>query len=139
MKTLTSLLPDKYRSAVRFVFVGALGTGMQYGIYYLLLGIFQHRWPDVAILTSVAFSIGFIIEMISNYFLTNYYTFNTRPSLKNAGGFLVGRAINYVIQLLLLNLFIRFSLSEEVSGIVAIALAGVINYFILLPFYNKDK
>jgi putative flippase GtrA len=82
MKTLTSLLPDKYRSAVRFVFVGALGTGMQYGIYYLLLGIFQHRWPNVAILTSVAFSIGFIIEMISNYFLTNYYTFNTRPSLK---------------------------------------------------------
>ena len=139
MKTLTSLLPDKYRSAVRFVFVGALGTGMQYGIYFLLLGVFQHHWPDVAILTSVAFSIGFVIEMISNYFLTSYYTFNSRPSLKNAGGFLVGRAINYVIQLLLLNLFIRFSLSEEVAGIVAIALAGVINYFILLPFYNKDK
>jgi riboflavin transporter FmnP len=29
-------------------------------------------------------------------------------------------------------------MSEEIAGIVAIALAGVINYFVLLPFY-KDK
>ena len=36
MKTLTGYLPKKYRSAVRFVLVGALGTGLQYGIYYLL-------------------------------------------------------------------------------------------------------
>ena len=138
MKTLTGRLPIKYRSAVRFVLVGALGTGLQYGIYYLLLMVFQRRWPDVGILTSVAFTAGFIIEMVCNYFLTSFYTFRVRPTWKNAGGFLFGRAINYVIQLLFLNLLIWLHLSEELSGIAAIALAGVINYFILLPFY-KDK
>lgn len=128
----------KYRSAVRFVFVGALGTGIQYGIYYLLLDIFQRHWQDLGILTSVAFTAGFIIEMICNYFITSFYTFKMRPSWKNAGGFLFGRAINYVLQLLLLNLLIWLHLSEEYSGILAIMLAGVINYFVLLPFY-KDK
>ena len=128
----------KYRSAVRFVLVGALGTGIQYGIYYLLLDIFQRYWPDLGILTSVAFTAGFIIEMICNYFITSFYTFKMRPSWKNAGGFLFGRAINYVLQLLLLNLLIWLHLSEEYSGILAIILAGVINYFVLLPFY-KDK
>ena len=49
MKTLTGRLPLKYRSAARFVLVGALGTGLQYGIYYLLLMVFQRRWPDVDI------------------------------------------------------------------------------------------
>ena len=138
MKTLTGRLPLKYRSAARFVLVGALGTGLQYGIYYLLLMVFQRRWPDVGILTSVAFTAGFIIEMVCNYFLTSFYTFRVRPTWKNAGGFLFGRAINYVIQLLFLNLLIWLHLSEELSGIAAITLAGVINYFILLPFY-KDK
>ena len=128
----------KYRSVVRFVLVGALGTGLQYGIYYLLLIVFQRQWPDAGVLTSVAFTAGYVIEMIYNYFLTSLYTFRVKPSLKNAGGFLFGRAINYVIQLLFLNMLIWLHMSEEWAGIAAIALAGVINYFVLLPFY-KDK
>ena len=138
MKTLTGRLPMKYRSAVRFVFVGTLGTGVQYGIYYLLLDIFQRHWPEVGILTSVAFTAGFMIEMVCNYFLTNFYTFRTRPSWKNAGGFLLGRVLNYIIQLSLLNALVWLHMGEEWAGIVAIMLAGVINYFVLRPFY-KDK
>ena len=138
MKTLTGRLPMKYRSAVRFMFVGTLGTGLQYGIYYLLLDIFQRHWPEVGILTSVAFTAGFMIEMVCNYFLTNFYTFRTRPSWKNAGGFLLGRVLNYVIQLSLLNALVWLHMGEEWAGIVAIMLAGVINYFVLRPFY-KDK
>mgnify|MGYP003311690127 FL=1 len=138
MKTLTGRLPIKYRSAVRFVLVGALGTGLQYGIYYLLLGVFQTKWPEIALLTSLAFTVGYVIEMVVNYFLTSFYTFKKRPSWKNAGGFLFGRALNYGIQLLLLNVLIWLHMSEEWAGIVAIMLAGVINYFVLRPFY-KDK
>ena len=138
MKTLTGRLPMKYRSAVRFVFVGTFGTGVQYGIYYLLLDIFQRQWPEVGILTSVAFTAGFMIEMVCNYFLTNFYTFRTRPSWKNAGGFLLGRVLNYIIQLSLLNALVWLHMGEEWAGIVAIMLAGVINYFVLRPFY-KDK
>lgn len=138
MKTLTGRLPLKYRSAVRFVLVGALGTGLQYGIYYVLLGIFQTKWAEYTWLTSVAFTVGFVIEMVYNYLMTSFYTFRVRPTLKNAGGFLFGRALNYVIQLIFLNVLIWLHMSEEWAGIAAIALAGVINYFVLLPFY-KDK
>ena len=129
----------KYRSAVRFVLVGALGTGVQYGIYYLLLMVFQRQWPDVGILTSVAFTVGFVVEMVCNYFLTSYYTFRVKPSLKNIGGFLIGRALNYVIQLLFLHTMIWLQISEEWAGIIAIMLAGVINYFVLLPFFRQQK
>ena len=139
MKTLTGRLPMKYRSAARFVLVGALGTGVQYGIYYLLLMVFQRQWPDVGILTSVAFTVGFVVEMVCNYFLTSYYTFRVTPSLKNIGGFLFGRALNYVIQLLFLHTMIWLHISEEWAGIIAIMLAGVINYFVLLPFFRQVK
>ncbi len=139
MKTLTGRLPLKYRSVVRFVCVGALGTVLQYGIYFLLLDCFQTRWPEQSVLTSLAFTIGFVIELVCNYFLTSFYTFRVSPSLKNAGGFLFGRAINYVIQLMFLNLLIFLHVSEEWAGIIAIALAGIINYFVLLPFYKNRK
>ena len=139
MKTLTGRLPLKYRSAVRFVLVGALGTGLQYGIYYVLLGIFQTKWAEDTWLTSVAFTVGFVIEMVYNYLMTSFYTFRVRPTLKNAGGFLFGRALNYVIQLIFLNVLIWLHMSEEWAGIAAIALAGVINYFVLLPFYKEKK
>jgi putative flippase GtrA len=139
MKTLTGRLPIKYRSAVRFVLVGALGTGVQYGIYYLLLGIFQVRWPELAILTSVAFTAGFVIEMIINYLMTSFYTFRVRPNWKNASGFLLGRTLNYFIQMLLLHVLIWLEMSEQWAGIAAIALAGVINYFVLRPFYKEKK
>ena len=129
----------KYRSAVRFVLVGVLGTGLQYGIYYLLLGIFRSQFPGVGILTSVAFTVGFVMEMVCNYFMTSYYTFRVAPSLKNIGGFLMGRALNYVIQLLFLYVMIWLHMSEEWAGIVAIMLAGVINYFVLLPFFRANK
>lgn len=139
MRTLTGRLPLKYRSAVRFVCVGSFGTGLQYAIYYLLLGIFQHHWPEIGILTSLAFTVGFVLEMICNYLLTSFYTFRVRPSWKNAGGFFFGRVINYFIQLLFLNILIWLHMSEELAGFVAIVLAGVINYFVLLPFYRDIK
>ena len=129
----------KYRSAVRFVLVGVLGTGLQYGIYYLLLGIFRSQFPGVGILTSVAFTVGFVMEMVCNYFMTSFYTFRVAPSLKNIGGFLMGRALNYMIQLLFLYVMIWLHMSEEWAGIVAIMLAGVINYFVLLPFFRANK
>lgn len=132
-------MSDKYRSAVRFVCVGVLGTLLQYGIYYLFLDIFRESNADSQTMTSVAFSIGFLVEMVVNYLLTNYYTFHTHPSWKNAGGFLVGRAINYGVQILFLNILIWLSISEEIAGIVAIILAGIINYFMLVPFFRTKK
>ena len=132
-------MSDKYRSAVRFVCVGVLGTLLQYGIYYLFLDIFRESNADSHTMTSVAFSIGFLVEMVVNYLLTNYYTFHTHPSWKNAGGFLVGRAINYGVQILFLNILIWLSMSEEIAGIVAIILAGIINYFMLVPFFRTKE
>ncbi len=138
MRTFTSFLPLKYRSAVRFVLVGVLGTVVQYGIYYLLLNILHQKWPEALFVATLAFTVGFVIELIFNYILTSFYTFRVRLTLKNAGGFLIGRTLNYFIQIMLLNVLIWLEMSKEWAGITAIALAGIINYFVLLSFY-KDK
>lgn len=119
--------------------MGAFGTGLQYGIYYVFLALFDYCCPELGIRVTLAFTIGFVIEMISNYLLTSFYTFGTHPNIKNAGGFLLGRGVNYILQLAFLHLLIWLTLSEELAGIIAIMLAGIINYFILVPFYHKKN
>lgn len=139
MRTWTRHLPPKYRSVVRFSIVGAIGTAMQYGIYYVFLALFERYCPGLHAYVTIAFTIGFCVEMVSNYLLTSFYTFRSRPCLKNAGGFLVGRGVNYVVQIGFLHLLILCSMPEEWAGIVAIVLAGIVNYFVLMPFFKKKK
>jgi len=79
--------------------------------------------------------------MIPNYFMSNWYTFGTKPSLVNAGGFLIARAINLAIQFgfLPLLVFLLPNWNDGNIGFVVILLAGVINYLVLLLFFGKKK
>lgn len=138
MKLLTSQLQEPTRSVVRFIILGAIGTCIQYGVYYGLLYAIDHILGGNQILTNAAFAIGFIVEMVFNYFMSNYYTFGTKPNWVNLGGFLGARGINFVLQLLCLNMLLRW-MSEEWAGIAAILIAGVVNYFILRLFFKKPN
>lgn len=132
MRLLTDKIKEPARSAIRFTIVGVSGTGIQYGWYYLLL--------FTPLPVGVSFTLAFILEMISNYILTSYYTFASKPSWKNAGGFLVGRGVNYLVQMAFLWLSLHLlGMSEKVGGIVAIVLAGVVNYFVTRLFFKEKK
>ena len=140
MRLPTSYLPGKIRSAVRFMVVGFTGSFVQ--TWFFMAAMLVLGEPEKgALLFYVAFGIGFVLEMIPNYFFSNWYTFGTRPSLKNAGGFLLARAINLVIQFALLPLMLDILTAwrEDYISLVVIFLAGCINYLICLFFFKKPK
>ena len=98
--------------------------------------------PDKGtLLYYVAFGIGYVLEMIPNYFFTNWYTFGTRPNIKNAGGFLIARAVNLAIQLGLLPLILSLlpSWRDDYISFVVIFIGGCINYLVCLLFFKKPK
>ena len=140
MKLPTSYLPEKIRSAVRFMVIGFTGSLVQTGFFLLAMMLFGEPQKG-AVLYYVAFIIGFILEMIPNYICTNWYTFGTRPTLANAGGFVLARSINLVIQLVLLP-FLVAHLSDwrdDIISMIVIFIAGCINYLICLIFFNDKK
>ena len=139
MKLLTSHLKEPTRSIVRFVILGTVGTGVQYGLYYGFLELIDLFHIDSHFWVNAAFTVAFVLEMIFNYFMSAYYTFGTRPSWKNAGGFLGARSINFLLQLGGLNLFLWLGLSDEWAGITTILVAGVINYFIMCIFFKEKE
>jgi len=89
----------------------------------------------------VAFGIGYVLEMIPNYFVLNWYTFGSKPDSKNAGGFLLARAINVVIQFGLLPLALAFfsTWRDDVISMLVIFIGGCINYLICLVFFKKKE
>ena len=140
MKLPTSYLPEKIRSAVRFTVVGTTGMFVQTWFFMAALSLFG-RPEKGAALYYVAFGIGYVLEMIPNYLCTNWYTFGSKPGLKNAGGFLVARAFNLVIQLGLLPLMIDLlpTWRDDFISMLVIFIGGCINYLICLIFFRKPK
>lgn len=140
IKLPTSYLKGKSRSAVRFAIIGTTGMFVQTWFFMAALLLLGHPEKGVA-LYYVAFLIGYIMEMIPNYFLSNWYTFGTKPSKKNAEGFLLARAINLAIQFGLLPLMISWlsSWRDDYISFVVIFIGGCINYLVCLLFFKKPK
>lgn len=93
------------------------------------------------VLYYVAFGIGYAVEMVPNYLFSNWYTFNTRPNKKNAGGFLLARAINLFVQFGLLPLALATfpEWRDDLISLFVIFIGGCINYLICLVFFKKPK
>ncbi len=140
MKLPSSCLPEKIRSAVRFTVVGTTGMFVQTWCFMAAL-VLLHGPEKGEALYYTAFGIGYVLEMIPNYLVSNWYTFGTKPDIKNAGGFLLARAINLGIQLGLLPLMLLWipDWRDDYISFVVIFIGGCINYLICLLFFKKKE
>ena len=93
---------------IRFIMVGVFATALHYGLYF----IFQ-RFINV----NIAYSIGYILSFIANFYLTALFTFGKKPSWKKAFGFGGAHLINYILHISLLNLFLWFQTLRPHTGI----------------------
>ncbi len=115
--------------AVRFAFVGGLATVLHYGIYLVLQRFLQ---------VDLAYTIGYITSFIANFYLTAYFTFHSSPSWKKLMGMGGAHAINYILHITLLNVFLWIGISKTYAPIPVFAIAIPIN-FILVRFVFKKK
>ena len=95
---------NKRREFVRFILVGILATATHYGIYFFLC---------VLMLPAIAYTIGYVISFILNFYLSNIFTFNTKPTVRKGIGFGISHFINYLLHIGLLSLFIWIGVPER--------------------------
>lgn len=122
-------LSRKIREFIRFGMVGVFATALHYGIYYLL-----QRFIEV----NIAYTSGYLISLVANFYLTAYFTFGTRPSWKRAGGFGGAHLINYLLHMGLLNLFLWMGLPKVWAPLPVFAIAIPVN-FVLVRFVFRHK
>lgn len=130
-KVMEGMLKSKEKryEFIRFCVVGVVASGLHYGVYYLL---------QTKIDVNVAYTVGYLISLICNFFLTSYLTFHSSPSIRKALGFGGSHLINYLIYLSFLNLFLYLGISKVLAPVLVLAIAVPIN-FILLRWVFKHK
>lgn len=114
---------------VRFGLVGGFCTALHYGIYFLL---------QLAIEVNVAYTMGYLLSFIANFYLTSYFTFGTAPSWRKLFGMAGAHGVNYLLHMVLLNLFIWIGVRQEFAPLPVFAIAIPVN-FILVRFVFKHK
>lgn len=119
-----------FQQSARFVIVGVSTTAIHYGLY-LLFKIWTPIW--------LAYTISYILELILNYTLTNFFTFKTAPSTSNGVAFLFARGLCYVLEMLLLKFFLWIGLSSTLAPLPIYLVVGTINFFNLRFFFTRRK
>lgn len=112
---------------IRFGIVGVIATGIQYGIYYLLLGQLNE---------TAANTVGYLVSFVCNFIMTTYFTFQVEPNRKKAGGFALSHLVNLILQNIFLNLFLWLGVAKEWAPLPMFAICVPIN-FLLVRFFVK--
>lgn len=121
---------DKVYRFGRFVLVGGFATALHYGIYWLLM-------QDMNV--SLAYSIGYVCSFVVNYLLTTIFTFRSKASVKNGLGFGVSHLINYLLHVVLLNVFLLFGFDKSWAPVPVFCIAIPLNFLLLSLVYKNTQ
>lgn len=115
--------------AVRFGIVGVGATALHYGIYYLLQQVIN---------VNVAYTVGYAVSFVANFYATSYFTFGTSPSWKKLFGMGAAHGVNYLLHILLLNVFLWMGIPKVWAPFPVFAVIIPVN-FLLVRFVFKRK
>lgn len=123
---------SSFREVIRFGIVGVLATLIQYGVYYAINQCVG--WGATTSLTT-----GYVVSFVFNFFLSNYFTFKTRPTVKKGIGFGLSHAINYGLQVVFLNLYMYIGIPEVYAPLPMFATVIPINFLLVRKVLKSDK
>lgn len=120
---------ERIKELLRFCITGGLATVIHYAIYL---------WLDAYISLEVAYSIGYVVSFLFNFVLTTLFTFRVSFTLWRGVGFVACHIVNYCLQLLLFEVFLRCGIPAPIIPIFVYAIAVPTN-FLLLRFVMSRK
>lgn len=113
---------------VRFSIVGVLVTAIHYGVYWLL---------QLVVNVNIAWTAGYVAGFIVNYYLSAFYIFRKKTSVKNGAGFGMAHVVNYLLQMVLLNFFIWIGFSAEMAPVGIYAVSIPVNFLLVRFVFKK--
>ena len=113
---------------IRFVIVGLLATAIHYGVYLLL---------DRVIPANPAYAAGYVISFFCNFILSSRFTFRKKASVKKGLGFGLSHLVNFLLHMLLLNLFLHLGVRESLAPIPVYCICVPVNFLLVRFVFNK--
>lgn len=130
----------RWQEIIRFGIVGVLAFGIHYGTYILLLVSLGLDWRvalGIDWRTNFAYTLGYIISLLCNLWLTAHFTFHETITLKRSFGFFVSHGMNYIIHIVFLNLFLWLGIAEWLAPIFVLLIAVPINFILVRTSFTR--
>lgn len=121
---------SQLREIVRFGIVGVVATLIQYAVYYIF-----NQWIGWG--ATMSLTVGYAISFVINFILSNYFTFKTQPTVKKGIGFGLSHCLNYLLQVVFLNLYMSLGVVEQWAPLPMFVTVVPIN-FLLVRFVLKS-
>lgn len=142
IKDISNRLGDKRRQQlaeiVRFGIVGVTATLLQYLIYRIALRLATHLDVEAGkhTISTVAMTIGYVISFVYNFIASTHFTFRVKANARRGMGFLFSHVVNYILQMLTLNLFLFLGVGKQWAPIPMFCVCVPVN-FLLVRFFLK--
>ncbi len=120
----------RFSEIIRFGITGAIATGIQYGLYVIFV-------DAVSIAPTVSTIISYLLSFICNFFLSSYFTFNSKPNAKKGLGFACSHLVNMGLQVGLVAIF-QSIVGKTLALLPAMAICIPVNY-LLVRFVFSSK
>lgn len=115
---------------IRFGIVGVLATIIQYLVYVMLYNFIG---------TNIAFTLGYIVSLIFNFILSNYFTFKTNPNKEKGIKFLLAHGFNYGLQMVLLNIFNMVGVHKAISPFLVYCISIPVNFLLVKKALGRKE
>ena len=115
---------EKMYQFVKFVIVGGFATVIHYAVYLAL----KH---GINLNPNIAYTAGYMISFIFNFFASTLFTFNTETNASNGVKFAGAHIINYFVHMILLNVFMGIGINASLAPIFVFPIAIAINFFMV--------
>lgn len=113
---------------VRFGIVGVIATLTHYVMYWVMKEFINYN---------IAYTIGYGLSFIANFFLSAYFTFKKNATVKKGVGFGIAHFCNYFIQMVLLNIVVSIGISKDLAPIPVYAISIPINFIMVRFVFNR--
>lgn len=115
---------------LRFVVVGVLATLLHYGLYYALMYV---------VWATLAYAAGYVLSFVFNFFATAYFTFRTTPTWKRLAGMLGAHGINFLLHMVLFQLFLWAGISKTLVPLPVYVIAVPVNFLLVRYVFKSLK
>ena len=126
---MTSSRRQTILEAVRFGVVGVAATGLHYALYV---------WLQTFVQVDVAYTLAYAVSFVANFYLTSYFTFHSAPSWRKLVGMGGAHVVNYLLHMLLLNLFLWIGIPQVYAPLPVFAIAVPVNFLLVRFVFKKS-
>jgi putative flippase GtrA len=117
-----------WREIIRFGIVGIVATAIHYGVYVAC---------QLFLNANIAYTIGWIVSLGCNFYLSSRFTFRREMSAYRAGGFIGSHIVNYLMHMGLFNLFLYLGIGQVIAPLLVYCIVIPINYLLVRFVFRK--